>query len=99
MISTAKSVASSGGSDKSKGSKDDSISDLSNYSFDLTPAEIAQIKRDYDRDPDRIADDQVFKEMALTELRAQQDMNRKMDNMNFDSQIEYLTERAEKLKE
>ena len=46
---------SSGKSEKSQ--EDESDSDLSNYSFDLTAAEIAQIKRDYDRDPDRIAED------------------------------------------
>ena len=57
-----------------KSQKDENVdeisSNLSNYSFDLTKEEIEKIKRDYDRDPDRIADDiTLFKDLALEEMK------------------------------
>jgi hypothetical protein len=67
--SVAKSKASK--QQSSKKSEADDSSNLSNYSFELTREEIAKIKRDYDRDPDRIADDvSLFKDLALEEMRA-----------------------------
>jgi len=68
--SVAKSKASKAASSKKSEAGEDS-SNLSNYSFELTKEEIAKIKRDYDRDPDRIADDvSLFKDLALEEMRA-----------------------------
>ena len=67
---TAKSGKSSA---KDNNSNSSSISNLSNYSFELTREEIEKIKRDYDRDPDRIAEDKtLFKDLALEEMRNRQ---------------------------
>lgn len=67
---------------KSESKKSDS--DLSNYSFELTAKEIAEIKRDYDRNPDRIAEDFLFKNLALEEMKNRQQIDRKMDNLDFE---------------
>lgn len=79
--SVAKSIVSKS---KISGSKK-SDSDLSNYSFELTATEIAEIKRDYDRNPDRIAEDAfLFKDLALDEMKNRQQLDRKMDNLDFE---------------
>ena len=59
----------------------------SNISFDLTPAEIAQLNKEICEERE---DDSMFKQFVIDEMKQKQSVGRGMDYKDFQGKLDYM---------
>lgn len=79
---------------KEKEQEEGSISD---FSFELSKAEMDELKKEIAREnlnEEALEDNAFFRELLLQDMKQKQQISRQMDHLDFNSKINYLSDRA-----